>query len=120
MPGRRGRTPSAGDRRGTGPRRGPRKRASLRRERRASGCLTHPSRAGTVAGLPEMPEMQAVAGRLAGLVAGRRFVSAERLSFSALKTVMPAPESLGGRDLRSVGRRGKYLIFDFGGPRRMA
>ena len=64
--------------------------------------------------------MQALAERLAELVAGSRFVSAEPLSFSALKTVVPAPESLAGRELQSVGRRGKYLIFDFAGPRLMA
>ena len=64
--------------------------------------------------------MQALAERLQALVAGGRLVSAEPLSFSALKTVIPAPDSLAGRELEAVGRRGKYLIFGFGGPRIMA
>ena len=39
----------------------------------------------------------------------------EPLGFSALKTVVPAPESFVGHARRSaVGRRAKYLILDFG------
>jgi formamidopyrimidine-DNA glycosylase len=64
-----------------------------------------------------MPEMQALAERLEAAVGGAEFEKAVPLSFSGLKTYAPAPESLVGRTLASVGRRGKYLIFDFGGPR---
>jgi formamidopyrimidine-DNA glycosylase len=64
-----------------------------------------------------MPEMQALAERLEAAVGGAPFHSAVALQFSALKTFAPAPESLAGRALASVGRRGKYLVLDFDGPR---
>jgi formamidopyrimidine-DNA glycosylase len=64
-----------------------------------------------------MPEMQALAERLEAAVGGATFESATPIAFSALKTFSPAPESLGGRTLASTGRRGKFLILDFGGPR---
>jgi formamidopyrimidine-DNA glycosylase len=64
-----------------------------------------------------MPEMQALAERLEAAVGGAPFHSAVALQFSALKTFAPAPESLAGRALGSVGRRGKYLVLDFDGPR---
>ncbi len=63
--------------------------------------------------------MQALAERLEAVVGGAGFEGATPLSFSALKTFDPAPESLAGRVLRSVGRRGKYLVFDFEGPRML-
>jgi len=61
--------------------------------------------------------MQALAERLEVAVGGAPFHSAVALQFSALKTFAPAPESLAGRALASVGRRGKYLVLDFDGPR---
>ena len=61
--------------------------------------------------------MQALAERLEAAVGGAEFERAVPLSFSALKTYTPAPESLAGRTLMSVGRRGKFLIVDFEGPR---
>ena len=64
-----------------------------------------------------MPEIQALAERLEAAVGGAEFEKAVALSFSGLKTYAPAPESLAGRTLESVGRRGKFLVFDFGGPR---
>lgn len=64
-----------------------------------------------------MPEMQALAERLSAEVGGAPFASAVPLQFSALKTFAPAPERLAGRPLASVGRRGKYLVMDFDGPR---
>jgi formamidopyrimidine-DNA glycosylase len=39
-------------------------------------------------------------------------VRAEPLSFSALKTVTPSPEDLGGKRLDAVRRRGKFLVFE--------
>ncbi len=63
--------------------------------------------------------MQALAERLEASVGGAAFEGATPISFSALKTFAPAPESLIGRELCSVGRRGKYLVFDFGGPRML-
>jgi formamidopyrimidine-DNA glycosylase len=67
--------------------------------------------------MPELPEITALAERLGERVAGHAFAGALPLSFSGLKTVVPPPESLIGEAVRSVGRRGKYLVFEFGGPR---
>jgi formamidopyrimidine-DNA glycosylase len=67
--------------------------------------------------MPELPEMQALAERLHDYVAGAPLSAAHALQFSALKTYEPRPESLVGRTLQEVGRRGKFVVFDFGGPR---
>ena len=67
--------------------------------------------------MPELPEIQALAERLEAAVRGAAFEAAVPISFSALKTYSPSPESLAGRTLASVGRRGKYLILNFDGPR---
>ena len=63
--------------------------------------------------MPELPEMQALAERLDAVLAGAVLVRADLLGFSSLKTYAPAPESLQGRRLLSVGRRAKYLVWDF-------
>jgi formamidopyrimidine-DNA glycosylase len=67
--------------------------------------------------VPELPEVQALAERLDAAVAGARFGGAAVLQFSSLKTVSPRPESLVGATLEAVARRGKYLVFEFAGPR---
>lgn len=67
--------------------------------------------------MPELPEMQALAERLDALLSGAPLTGAVALQFSALKTFEPRPESLVGRPLAGVSRRGKYLVFDFGGHR---
>jgi len=67
--------------------------------------------------MPELPEVRALAERLDGLLSRSRLERVVALQFSALKTVEPPPESLVGMALRGVGRRGKYLVLDFGGPR---
>lgn len=64
--------------------------------------------------MPELPEMQALSERLAELYAGSSLVRLDLLQFSALKTVSPAPLDLHGRTLSSIGRRAKYLLFQFG------
>jgi formamidopyrimidine-DNA glycosylase len=64
-----------------------------------------------------MPEMQALAERLEEAVGGAPFEGATPISFSGLKTYSPAPESLVGRPLASVGRRGKFLVLGLDGPR---
>ena len=63
-----------------------------------------------------MPQMQALADRLSDRLAGATLEGFEPLGFAGLKTVVP-PESLVGGTVARVGRRGKYLVFDFGGPR---
>jgi formamidopyrimidine-DNA glycosylase len=67
--------------------------------------------------MPELPEITALAERLGEKVKGHSFAGAVPLSFSGLKTVVPPPESLIGQPVDAVGRRGKYLVFEFGGPR---
>lgn len=63
--------------------------------------------------MPEMPEIQAHAERLTADFAGstlKRFVP---LTFTALKTAVPAPEAAYGLPLEEIGRRGKYLLVRF-------
>ena len=63
--------------------------------------------------MPELPEVQAHAERLSADFAGqvlRRFVP---LTFTALKTAIPAPDAAYGQPLQVVGRRGKYLLVTF-------
>lgn len=69
--------------------------------------------------MPEIPEVQALAERLTEAVGGAPFAGAVLLQFSALKTFSPGPETLEGVTLERVGRRGKYLVFAFGGPRML-
>jgi formamidopyrimidine-DNA glycosylase len=67
--------------------------------------------------MPELPEIAALAERLAGRFQGAALAGVTPLQFSALKTFAPSPESLVGQPLRAVGHRGKFLVLDFGGPR---
>jgi formamidopyrimidine-DNA glycosylase len=67
--------------------------------------------------VPELPEVQALAERLDEAVAGAPFSGADVLQFSSLKTVTPRASELVGTSLERVGRRGKYLVFELGGPR---
>ncbi len=67
--------------------------------------------------MPELPEVQALAERLDAAMVGAPFDGAEILQFSSLKTVSPRPESLVGATLEGVGRRGKFVVMRFGGPR---
>ncbi len=70
--------------------------------------------------VPELPEMQALAERLDAAVAGSAFAGAVPYQFSALKTVVPGPESLVGTTLDNVRRRGKFLVFQFSDARLLA
>jgi formamidopyrimidine-DNA glycosylase len=70
--------------------------------------------------VPELPEVQALAERLTDAVGGAAFAAADPLQFSSLKTVTPRASELVGRALERVGRRGKYLVFELGGPRLLA
>ena len=69
--------------------------------------------------MPELPEMQALAERLERAVGGAALTGFQALQFSALKTFDPDPRTLVGRTLLGVGRRGKYLVWDFGDDIRM-
>jgi formamidopyrimidine-DNA glycosylase len=69
--------------------------------------------------MPELPELQALAERLDEALSGTKLRSLDVLQFSALKTVVPSPFDLAGNELASVGRRGKYISFDFGVARAL-
>jgi formamidopyrimidine-DNA glycosylase len=61
--------------------------------------------------------MQALSERLEAAVGGAALAAVEPIGFAGLKTVAVPPDALVGRTLECTGRRGKYLILDFGGPR---
>ena len=64
--------------------------------------------------MPEMPQMEGLAERLGEVLVGRELAGFVAYSFSSLKTVVP-PESLLGRPVTRVGRRGKYLVVEVAG-----
>jgi formamidopyrimidine-DNA glycosylase len=64
--------------------------------------------------VPELPEVQAHAERLTERYRGEVLARFVPLRFTALKTAVPAPDGAYGRPLAEVGRRGKYLLADFG------
>lgn len=70
--------------------------------------------------MPELPELQALAERLDGSLRDAILERIHILQFSALKTVSPAPQDVVGRAVAAVGRRGKFLVVDLGGPRLLA
>lgn len=61
--------------------------------------------------------MQALSERMDALFSGATLRSAAPIQFSAAKTAEPPIDSLYGRELASVGRRGKFLVMEFSGPR---
>jgi formamidopyrimidine-DNA glycosylase len=68
--------------------------------------------------MPELPEMQALAERLALFAEGRALAKVDLLGFSSLKTFSPPVEELYGQVVRSITRRAKYLVWTFSeGPR---
>jgi len=62
--------------------------------------------------MPELPEMQALSERLTSRFAGARLERVMPLQFSGLKTVAPMYDTLNEQMLRSIGRRGKFLVMD--------
>ncbi len=67
--------------------------------------------------MPELPEIQALAERLNEVLAGAKLQALDLLQFSSLKTFAPRPETLVGRRIASVTRRGKFAVIDLEGPR---
>jgi formamidopyrimidine-DNA glycosylase len=63
--------------------------------------------------------MQALSERLDAALGGLTLEGYEPIGFSNLKTVVPAPETLVGRTLEHVGRRGKYVSLEFGDAGRI-
>jgi formamidopyrimidine-DNA glycosylase len=66
--------------------------------------------------MPELPEMEIVARRLAASLAGERIESAAAPGINALKTFDPPLSALEGAVLRDVRRRGKLLLLDVESP----
>jgi formamidopyrimidine-DNA glycosylase len=64
--------------------------------------------------MPELPEVQAHAERLTERYRGAVLAKFTPLAFHALKTFAPDPAGAIGQPLVAVGRRGKYLLADFG------
>jgi formamidopyrimidine-DNA glycosylase len=60
--------------------------------------------------MPELPEIEALSVFLRGHCAGKTIEGVEVAAFSALKTYRPPVETLVGRVVDDVGRRGKYLM----------
>jgi formamidopyrimidine-DNA glycosylase len=63
--------------------------------------------------MPELPEVQAHAERLTDQFSGRVLTRFVPITFTSLKTAVPPPSDAYGQPLRSVGRRGKYLLLEF-------
>jgi len=63
--------------------------------------------------MPELPEVQAHADRLAAEFTGRVLTRFVPIKFTALRTAVPAPDAAYGQPLLDVGRRGKYIVFEF-------
>jgi formamidopyrimidine-DNA glycosylase len=66
--------------------------------------------------VPELPEISVHAERLTAMVGGVTLQRFEPISFTALKTFSPPPESAHGATVRQVTRRGKHLLLDVGDP----
>lgn len=64
--------------------------------------------------MPELPEVQAHAERLTEQFRGAVLQKFVPFNFTALKTATPRPDEAYGTPLLGVGRRGKYLLLDFG------
>lgn len=64
--------------------------------------------------MPELPEIEALAGALREHLAGRTVERCELASFAALKTVDPPLAALEGQPTGDVVRRGKFLAVDAG------
>jgi formamidopyrimidine-DNA glycosylase len=65
--------------------------------------------------VPELPEVELLAGYLTTQGAGRQVEAVEVVAFSALKTFDPPADTLVGLTLAGVSRRGKFLDFDCSG-----
>jgi formamidopyrimidine-DNA glycosylase len=63
--------------------------------------------------MPELPEVQAHAERLAADYTGRVLKRFQPLTFTALKTAVPSPDAAYGQAVTGVGRRGKFILLDF-------
>jgi formamidopyrimidine-DNA glycosylase len=65
--------------------------------------------------VPEMPEVEALAGFLGERLVGRVVASVDVAGIAALKTYDPPVTSLGGLTVTTVARRGKFIDIDVDG-----
>ncbi|MEU6022688.1 Fpg/Nei family DNA glycosylase [Micromonospora sp. NPDC048871] len=65
--------------------------------------------------MPELPEVEALAGYLRQRAVGRRVERLEAVAISALKTYDPALTAVTGRSVTDARRHGKFLDVDFEG-----
>ncbi|GAA2494545.1 formamidopyrimidine-DNA glycosylase [Winogradskya humida] len=68
----------------------------------------------TVEGVPELPEVEALAAYLRERAVGHTVERFEVSSFSALKTYDPAPSAVAGLKITDAGRHGKFLDVTLG------
>lgn len=66
-------------------------------------------------GMPELPEVQALANDLSDRLVGRAIGRLDVVAFAALKTFDPPPSALQGLFLDGVSRFGKFLDIEAGG-----
>src|SRR3954447_16963641 len=76
------------------------------------------TRHGTVFGMPELPEMEIVARRLAEALPGERIESALTRGINPLKTSAPPFSAIDGAVFSGARRRGKLLLLDVQSPSR--
>jgi formamidopyrimidine-DNA glycosylase len=69
--------------------------------------------------MPELPQMQALSERIGSAFAGKAFAGYTAFAFHGLKTAVPAPETVIGQTVIAVGRRAKYVWFEFPNGERM-
>lgn len=65
--------------------------------------------------MPELPEVEALRGFLAGATVGRFVARADLLAFASLKTFDPPLGAVLGLQVESVERRGKFIAIEIGG-----
>src|SRR5699024_9708870 len=77
--------------------------------------LRRAGRAGTLVGMPELPEVEALAHFLRTHAVGRRVERVDVAALSVVKTFDPPISALQGRTIGRAGRAGKYLMLDCDG-----
>ncbi|MFL6238974.1 MAG: Fpg/Nei family DNA glycosylase [Actinomycetes bacterium] len=65
--------------------------------------------------MPELPEVEALAGFLRAHVVGRTVARIDVAAVNVLKTYDPPPTALQGLEVEGVGRHGKFLDLEAGG-----
>src|SRR5262245_22108616 len=64
--------------------------------------------------MPALPELQAHSKPLDQRYAGVALARSTPITFTALKAAAPSPSEAYGESMVFAGRRGKYLLLDFG------